>query len=120
MPVVALKPGYSAPAADTEDKFHGNRLLYILWDEHLLFCSPLCIPVPPAMPFGALVRDLLPTLYGTHPDFAQIDWERTQWFDSGKPFKPDFGRSLADNGLVHKSSIRFRTPQLRGIGGSCS
>lgn len=120
MSVIALKPGYSFPAADTEDKFHGNRLLYVAWDEHLLFCAPVCLPLPAAMPFGAFVKEVLPTVYGTHPDFEQIDWERTQWFDSGKSFKPDFDRSLADHGLVHKSSLRFRTPGLRGIEGSCS
>ena len=120
MPVIALKPGYSGTVADSEDKFHGNRLLYIAWDEHLLFCSPVCLPLPAAMPFGALVKEVLPTVYSTHPDFAQIDWERTQWFDSGKPFKPDFAKSLGENGLVHKSSIRFCTPGLRGIEGSCS
>jgi phenol hydroxylase P4 protein len=43
-----------------------------------------------------------------------------QWFDSGEPFQPDPSKSLADNGLVHKSVIRFRTPGLTGIGGSFS
>ena len=74
-------------------------------------------PAAAAMPFGALVAEVLPTLYGSHPDFAQIDWE-AEWRDSGKPFMPDFAKSLADNGLVHKSAIRFRTPGLNGIGGS--
>ena len=118
MSVVALKPGYTGPVADTEDRFHGKRLLYIGWDEHLMFCAPVCIPVPADMPFGALSTDVLPGIYGSHPDFAKIDWSVVQWFDSGRPFKPDPERSLADNGLVHKSAIRFRTPGLNGIGGS--
>ena len=71
MAVVALKPGYAGPVQDTEDKFHGNRLLYVCWDEHLLFCAPMALPLPPAMPFGALLSDVLPGLYGSHPDFAQ-------------------------------------------------
>ncbi len=120
MPVVALKPGYTGVLADAEDKFHGNRLLYIAWDDHLLFCAPLCLPLPPSMPFGALVSEVLPGLYSSHPDFAKIDWPAVQWFDSGKPWKPDAAKSLADNGLVHKSVIRFRTPGLRGIKGSSS
>ena len=120
MAVIALKPGYTGPVADTEDKFHGNRLLYIGWDDHLLFCAPMCVPMPPSMPFGALVKDVLPGLYGSHPDFERIDWSKAEWRDSGKPFKPDFDKSLADNGLVHKSAIRFRTPGLNGIGGSRS
>ncbi len=120
MAVIALKPGYSAEPKDTEDKFHGNRLLYIGWDEHLLFCAPLCVPLPAAMPFGALVKDVLPGLYNSHPDFDRIDWSKVEWRDSGKAFEPDFDKSLADNGLVHKSAIRFRTPGLDGINGSGS
>jgi phenol hydroxylase P4 protein len=120
MAVVALKPGYTGPVQDTEDKFHGNRLLYICWDEHLLFCAPMALPLPAAMPFGALLSDVLPGLYGSHPDFAQIDWGQAEWTHSGEAFQPDPALSLADNGLVHKSVIRFRTPGLHGIQGSCS
>jgi phenol hydroxylase P4 protein len=120
MPVIALEPGYCGPVADTEDRFHGKRLLYVGWDDHLLFCAPVCLPLPPDMPFGALIADVLPGVYGSHPDFARIDWHRVQWLDSGKPFQPDAAKSLADNGLAHKSVIRFRTPGLTGIGGSHS
>ncbi|HEU0201696.1 MAG TPA: phenol hydroxylase subunit P4 [Burkholderiaceae bacterium] len=120
MSVTALKPGYAGPVADGEDRFHGKRLLYIGWEDHLLFCAPVCLPLPPEMPFGALLSDVLPGVYGSHPDFAQIDWAKVEWFDSGRPFKPDAGKSLAANGLGHKSVIRFRTPGLTGIGGSCS
>jgi phenol hydroxylase P4 protein len=120
MAVVALKPGYTGPVQDTEDKFHGNRLLYICWDEHLLFCAPMALPLPPTMPFGALLSEVLPGLYGSHPDFAQIDWGQVQWTHSGEPFHPDPALSLSDNGLVHKSVIRFYAPGLRGIQGSCS
>ncbi|WP_077000100.1 phenol hydroxylase subunit P4 [Variovorax sp. KK3] len=120
MPVVALAPHYQGTVADAEDRFHGNRLLYIGWEDHLLFCSPVCLPLPPGMPFGALLKDVLPGVYGSHPDFARIDWTQVRWLDSGKPFTPDPAKSLADNGLVHKSVIRFRTPGLAGIGGSRS
>ncbi|EWS54681.1 MULTISPECIES: phenol hydroxylase subunit P4 [unclassified Methylibium] len=120
MPTIALKPDYAGPQQDTEDKFHGNRLLYICWDEHLLFCSPVALPLPPSMPFGALLGEVLPGVYGSHPDFAVIDWSKAVWTHGGAPFKPDADKSLADNGLVHKSVIRFRTPGLRGIGGSRS
>jgi len=120
MPVSALQPGYAGEVKDAEVRFNGNRLLYIGWDHHLLFCAPLCIPVPSAMPFGALVKDVLPGLFGSHPDFAQINWAKVEWFHSGQPFRPTLDQSLADNGLVHKSAIRFRTPLLNGIKGSCS
>ncbi len=118
MSVVALKP-YSFPAKDTRDKFPAP-LLYIGWDDHLMICAPVCLPLPPGMPFGALATAVLPGIYGYHPDFAKIDWEKVQWLKSGQPWTPDPAMSLADNGLKHKDMIRFRTPGLTGIKGSFS
>jgi phenol/toluene 2-monooxygenase (NADH) P4/A4 len=106
---------YPLRMADTEDRFHGNRLIYLSWEHHLMYSAPFCVPLPPTLPFGALVRDVLPEMYGEHPEFEQIDWQRTEWFNSAKRFKPDFGKSLAFHGLDHKSLIRFRTPALDGI-----
>jgi phenol hydroxylase P4 protein len=118
MPVIALHPNYQGELADAEERFHGQRLLYIGWDDHLMFCSPVCVPVASSMTFGALVDHVLPGIYGSHPDFAAIDWSRVQWRHGSEAFTPDRGRSLADNGLVHKSSITLRTPGLTGLGGS--
>lgn len=118
MSVTALKP-YRFPPKDTVDKFPAP-LLYIGWEDHLMFCAPFCLPLPPDTPFGALREAVLPGIYGYHPDFARIDWDRVEWFKSGQPWTPDPARSLADNGLAHKDVIRFRTPGLTGINGSCS
>ncbi len=118
MSVVAAAP-YDLPARDSVDKFPAP-LLYIGWEDHLLFCAPFCLPLPPDMPFGALATQVLPGVYGYHPDFARIDWNQVQWLKSGKAFSPDPAKSLADNGLRHKDVIRFRTPGLNGIQGSCS
>ena len=79
-----------------------------------MFGAPLCVPLPPTLPFGALIRDVLPELYGDHPEFEDIDWKRTLWFNSNKRFIPDVGKSLEHHGLSHKSLIRFRTPALEG------
>lgn len=105
---------YPLRQQDTEDRFHGKRLVYLAWDNHLMYAAPLCVPLPPTLPFGALVRDVLPELFGEHPEFESIDWQRTQWSSSGKRFVPDFGKSLQHHGLVHKSLIRFHTPRLEG------
>ena len=118
MTVAATKP-YAFPARDAVGKFPAP-LLYIGWEDHLMFCAPFCLPLPPNTPFGALTQQILPGIYGYHPDFAKIDWSAAEWFKSGKPFKPDPAKSLADNGLGHKDVIRFRTPGLSGIKGSCS
>lgn len=118
MSVKAIRPDYHGDMKDSVDKFHGNQLLSIGWDQHLMYATPFCIPVPPQMPFGALVEQVLPTLYGQHPQFARIDWSEAQWLRGSQPFQPDMTKSLADNGLGHKALIRFRTPALEGLYGA--
>jgi phenol hydroxylase P4 protein len=118
MSVKAIRADYHGDMKDSVDKFHGNQLLSIGWDRHLMYATPACIPVPPAMPFGVLVGQVLPTLFGQHPQFAQIDWEQVEWLRGGEPFVPAMDQSLADNGLGHKSLIRFRTPGLDGLHGA--
>lgn len=119
MPVVAIKD-YVFEPKDKLENFHGAQLLYVGWEDHLLFCSPYAFPFPPAMPFKAILGDVLPGVYSYHPDFAKVDWAKAEWFKSGKPWRPDYEKSLAENGLKHKDVIRFRTPGLTGIKGSCS
>ncbi len=70
--LVSIGP-YPLREADTEDRFHGNRLVYLSWENHLMYCAPFCLPLPPTLPFGAVVRDVLPMLYGEHPEFELID-----------------------------------------------
>ena len=119
MGVIALDPDYVSKVApaDTLDKFHGNQLVYIHWEEHLMFCAALAFPFPPDMPFGAILAEILPTFYGMHPDFEKIDWDNVKWTVDGKEITPDPEKSLADHGVGHKSLIRFWTPGLTGVNG---
>ncbi|MBC7858796.1 MAG: phenol hydroxylase subunit P4 [Burkholderiaceae bacterium] len=119
MAVIAIKP-YIGEAKDGVDKFHGNQLLYIGWDDHLMFGAPFAFALPPSMRFGEIVAKLLPESFGAHPDFARIDWIGAQWFKSGQPCSLDFDLTLEQNGLKHKDALRFRTPGLTGIAGSRS
>ena len=119
MPVVALDD-YPLRVADAHDKFHGAQLLFVGWDQHLMFCAPFAWALPPAMPFRDLVEQVFPSAFGAHPDFGRIDWSTVAWLKSGGPWIPDFDSTLAENGLRHKDSLRFRTPGLDGIGGSGS
>ena len=72
------------------------------------------------MRFGDVVAGPMQAAFGYHPDFAQIDWAKVEWLKSGKPVALDFDKSLAENGLKHKDVIRFRTPGLNGINGTCN
>src|SRR5207245_1281426 len=57
MSVVALKP-YTFPARDARENFPAP-LLFIGWEDHLMISSPVCLPLPPDMPFGALATAAL-------------------------------------------------------------
>ncbi|EIT70980.1 MULTISPECIES: phenol hydroxylase subunit P4 [Hydrocarboniphaga] len=118
MPVKAIKPGYHGEYKDGVENFHGQQLLNISWDKHIMFGFPVCIPVPPQLPFGALIEKVLPGIYGAHPDFAKIDWSTVQWSTAKGAFVPEPERSLAEHGLRHKEQIRFRTPGLDGHNGA--
>lgn len=119
MAVAAIKD-YAFEPRDRVENFHGAQLVFIGWEDHLMFAAPHAFPFPPTMPLRAVVEQVLPGVYGYHPDFEKIDWSRVEWLKSSEPFVPDLDKSLADNGIGHKALIRFRTPGLTGIGGSCS
>ena len=111
---------YEFEPLDKVENFHGNQLTYINWEKHLLFCAPICLPLPPEMPFSAFVQEILPGAYQKHPDFEKINWDEVTWLLDGKDFTPDMDASLAENGFGHKSLIRFWTPGLDGIEGTHS
>ncbi len=120
MPVNAILDNYRFEPKDIEANFHGNRLVYVGWDHHMMFCAPVAFPLPPDMPFGALVDEVIPNAFGMHPDFADIDWDKVEWRLNGELFAPDKSASLDALGIKHKSVIRMHTPGLDGIGGSGS
>ena len=113
----------TAPAAriaprDLQQNFHGNQLLYILWERHLTICAPIALALPPDTSFDRLVREILPrTVFSQHPDWAKIDWQAAQWSVRGEPVRPAPGATLSSLSLGHKALLRLRTPGLDGIGG---
>lgn len=120
MSVVAIRPDYSGEMKDRVELFNGKQLLYIGWEDHLMFCAPLCIPVEPGTPFAALSGEIIPALYAQHPDVTKIEWDKVVWKRSGHPFTPDMQKSISENGLGHKAALRFCTPGLTGIQGTCT
>ena len=120
MAVAAITDNYTGERLDAVENFHGNQILYLSWDHHLMICSPVALPVPPDMPFAKVVEELIPGAFGVHPEFGEIDWSSAQWHLNGKPFSPDMDKGLVDQGIDHKSIVRFATPGLNGIKGSGS
>lgn len=116
MATIALDPAYAEKIdiRDREENFHGNQVVYIHWEDHLSFCAALAFPLPKDMPFAALTGEIIPGHYRAHPDCAAIDWERVEWTLDGEAFTPDPAATLAENGIGHKSLLRFTTPGLDG------
>ena len=85
MSVQAIRPDYVGEVKDRVELFHGNRLLYIGWEQHNMIAAPIALPLPPAMLFGDLIDKVLPTTaFTAHPDWPKIDWSQVEWRDSGK------------------------------------
>ena len=59
---------------DAEKNFHGNRVVYLHWEQHLSICAALAFPLPPDMPFAAFIEAIVKPHYNFHPDFDNIDW----------------------------------------------
>lgn len=96
-----------------------NALLYVGWDEHMMFATPIVLPMSLDTRFDELIHTALPSLYGEHPDFKLIDWSKAQWFQGDRLFTPRMQATLAEQGFGHKAVLRFRTPGLEGLRGSC-
>lgn len=111
---------YAFAPLDRQENFHGNQLLYVGWDRHLMFCSPFALLVAPTQSFAELIEQVLRPAIAAHPDSAEADLYRASWYLNDAPFQPDFDASLAANGLRHKDMLRLDTPGLNGIAGSCS
>jgi phenol hydroxylase P4 protein len=116
MPVAAISE-YKFPMNDAVEKFHGNQLLFVGWDKHLMFYGTAAYPLPPAMKFSDLFAGPLAMSYSQHPDFEKIDWSKVTWLKGNQPWKPDYDKTLAENGLVHQDCLRFQTPGLDGMFG---
>jgi phenol hydroxylase P4 protein len=120
MAVAAITENYIGERKDRVENFHGNQILYIGWDHHLMFCAPVAVPVPPDTPFNKLVEEIIPGAFSLHPDFSRVEWDKVQWHLNGEDFQPQLDKSLIEQGVDHKSVIRFATPGLDGIKGSGS
>ncbi len=117
MTITTLAP-YDFPSSDALERYKGKQLVFVWWERHRMFSRPFVVAVPPATTFGAIVKKQLTDCFSYHPDFAQIDWDKAIWHNGKTEFKPDFDKSLADNGIGHKDLIRLTTPGLDGIAGS--
>lgn len=116
MSVAAIKEYVGVPL-DVVANFHGNQLLFICWEKHLMYAAPFIFMVAPTMKFDDVLTQLVAPVIKDHPDTAKIDWRQTTWIKGIQPWIPSFDKSVAENGLVHKEYLRFVTPGLVGYKG---
>lgn len=109
MATASLNPGYTGPVRDRVENFHGAQLVYVHWEEHLNFCAAITLPLPPQTPFAALATEILPSLYEADPEWAGVDLSKARWMLDGADWTPDPALSLGEQGVGHKSLIRFWT-----------
>ncbi|MBS97503.1 MAG: phenol hydroxylase [Oceanospirillaceae bacterium] len=118
MPVHAITPDYKGEVKDRLENFHGNQIVYVGWDHHLMFCAAFAYPLPPETPFRTLRDEVMPEAFSLHPEWSRINWDTVTWLRNGEPFEPQLDVSLADQGIDHKSLLRFQTPELKGYKGA--
>ncbi|MDR1967215.1 MAG: phenol hydroxylase subunit P4 [Burkholderiaceae bacterium] len=114
MPVTSTKP-YVGVARDLVGNFLGKQIVYVCWDQHLLFAAPMMLVVEPTMLLKDLLDQVWKPLLGADPDVAALKWEQAQWLKSNRPWKPRLEASIADNGIDHKEQLRLRTPELNSL-----
>ncbi len=116
MPVVSRKEYIGVPR-DRVENFDGKQLIYVSWDQHLLFAASFMLCLPPETPFREMVEQNVVALIGADPDADKVEWEKVSWLKGNEPWKPDWDASLADNGIDHKTHLRFQTPGLNTVCG---
>lgn len=114
MAVKSIKP-YAGVPRDRVANFNGKQIVYVCWDQHLLFATPLMLVVEPGMRFGDLLDNVVRNLIQPDPDAAAVDLRQVQWLKHNQPWTPDFDATLAENGIVHKEQLRFVTPGLNSL-----
>lgn len=118
MPTRAIHANYHGDVRDRRENFGSKILVYVGWDEHLLFCAAHAFLLSPDMTFQAFREQVLPGGFSQHPDFENIRWEEVQWRLNGEDFTPEDTQTLAESGFDHKSLLRFKTPGLNGWNGT--
>ncbi|MFC5697745.1 phenol hydroxylase subunit P4 [Pseudomonas sp. GCM10022186] len=117
MPVTAIG-AYAAQSLDRQENFNGLQLVYLCWERHLMFCAPFTLPLPPDMPFGDFIEQVVKPAIAPHPDAAKVDFAQVGWRLDDADFSPDWQAGLAANGVGHKSLLHLSTPGLDGLDGS--
>ena len=121
MAVTAITPDYenNTEYRDCREKFHGNRMVYVHWEQHLSFCAALAFPLPPDA-VRRLHRGDRSSRITTASRLRQRSIGIGRLDDRRRQSPAGLSKSIAENSIGHKSLIRFWTPGLAGCKGTAS
>jgi len=112
MSVQANYANYQGPVRDRVENFHGQQLVFVMWERHLMFGAPLTFLADPAMTFDTFRDEVLAPALAPHPESEMLDFAQARWRLDGEDFTPHGASSMTDNGIGHKSQLRLITPRL--------
>jgi len=117
MPVKSIAEHYTGDARDRLENFHGNQLVYVGWDKHLMFAAPFTFLVSPELTFGEFFNNVVAPAFDLHPKWRDVNISAIQWLLNGSAFEPILDASLHSLSIDHKSLLRMNTPSVPGYKG---
>jgi phenol hydroxylase P4 protein len=114
MAMTSTKPFIGVPR-DLVANFNGKQIVYVCWEQHMLFATPFLLVVEPGMRLGDMMQNIVKTLMQADPDAAAVDLTTVEWRKGKSAWTPNFEASLAENGIVHKEQLTFSTPGLNTL-----
>jgi phenol hydroxylase P4 protein len=98
---------YDWPSRSAAEFYGDDQLVHVWWNGNVFFVSAQTFRFPKAMPFGALVNEVLKGFYTADPDFVPESLDSAKWKIDGVAVTPDMEASLEANGVGHKSLVEF-------------
>jgi len=117
MPTVSIGPYDFAPR-DRVENFHGNQLVHLLWEKHLMFASPITVPLPPPMPFAAVIASCCRLCTGNIPTSPRSTGARWNGNSTAQRSLLIGARRSPRRGSGTSRCCAFRTPGLNGLAGA--
>lgn len=118
MSVKTIGLEYKGEVRDRVENFNGDQLVYVGWDNHLMFCAAFTFLVSPDALFSTLIDEVIVDAFSVHPEWNSIDWPKVIWLLNDNKIQPKYNVSLKDQGIDHKSLLRIQTPELKGFQGA--
>ena len=117
MAMTHLGESYDFESNNREAAYGGDINFYVQWEQHLMYACPSAYRAPVDMNFREFLENMLRPDYHQHPDTAKLDFDQCEWQFDQQPWKPDFSKSIKENGIGHMSYLQFRSPGLEGMHG---